>query len=85
MTDHMICPTCNRDVNLDPLGATNLNGERVMQWHYGAGGQECSGSCKPVTSRLPMPIRDCVSCDKRDGNWTVEHKPEVEVRLNRLA
>ena len=85
MADNVTCPACNRDVCLEPLGATNLNGGRVMQWHYGVGERECWGSFKAIASLIPVPIRDCPSCGKRDENWVAEHKPEVEVRLSRLA
>lgn len=31
--DKVICPLCGRSISLDTLGATNLAGEPVMDWH----------------------------------------------------
>ncbi len=68
------CPACNRRVSLDPLGATNLKSERVMEWHLLGGRKECSGSFKSVEDMLPIPYWDCPACGKRDENWTSEKR-----------
>ena len=80
------CPACNRTVGLNALGAQNLKNQRVMEWHLGGDAKEWPGSSHSVEAMLRrVPNRDCPSCGRRDGNWTAEQKPEVEVRLNRLA
>ena len=45
------CPLCKRLVSLDKLGACDLNGERVMEWHLCTTKphhKECAGSHKSV-------------------------------------
>jgi endogenous inhibitor of DNA gyrase (YacG/DUF329 family) len=71
------CPACNRSVSLDPLGAMNLQNQKVMEWHLGGDAKECLGSSESVEAMLRrVPNRACPSCGRRDGNWAAT-QPEL--------